>query len=200
MTIQANPTYANYVGHYQLNTRVHSESAVKISDNTNFFKSYNEKAAKLMKSEKLRQTVTKLSNETSDIQAGITKDQILEQGIGKSQDIIGKMTRLSVSASDSSITLEDRYALHQELKELAAKLDTIAIDTSFQGEQLMKIDGEESASKGLGIDELSVMTPDQALESTDKLAKARERFDEYDKAVKSDRDELEKKIFDFLGI
>jgi flagellin-like hook-associated protein FlgL len=63
--------------------------------------------------------------------------QIADKGLSSIQDILDRMAALSVQSNSGSVTLQERYFLHQEFQHLKQEIDRIAQTTNFNGQHLL---------------------------------------------------------------
>ena len=95
-------------------------------------------AAGLSISEKMRRQVRGLNQGTKNIQDGISTTQIMDGAMSEVQDILHRMTELSVKAANGTLTPEDRNAIENEMKQLRAELNRTTDTANFNEKPLLK--------------------------------------------------------------
>ncbi len=95
-------------------------------------------AAGLSISEKMRRQVRGLNQGTKNIQDGISTAQIMDGAMSEVQDILHRMTELSVKAANGTLTPEDRNAIENEMKQLRAELNRTTDTANFNEKPLLK--------------------------------------------------------------
>ncbi|MDO5575427.1 MAG: flagellinolysin, partial [bacterium] len=101
-------------------------------------------AAGLTISEKMRSQIRGLNQASENAQHGVSLVQIAEGAMAESQDILHRMTELSVKSSNGTNTDEDRNAIQKEIDQLTSELDRISESTEFNTMKLL--DGSISKS------------------------------------------------------
>ncbi len=168
----------------------HNSMALNASDH---FQSINSKIAKSMKrlssgykisspaddaaglaiSTQLDAQVRGLNRAALNTNDGVSVIQTAEGGLEEMHTVLGRMRELAVKAANDVNFEEDRDAIQEEIKALAAELDQIAATSAFNGEKLlngnltrrslsdnMNINATYIAPDvNIGLYELSITTP-----------------------------------------
>ena len=113
-------------------------------------------AAGLTISEKMRAQIRGLNQGTDNIQDGISACQIMDGALSESQEIMHRLTELTVKASNGTLDPQDRQAIQREINELTSELNTTADRARFNTKPLLTTS--------------NIQRPDHALEQA--LAKA----------------------------
>ena len=113
-------------------------------------------AAGLTISEKMRAQIRGLNQGTDNIQDGISACQIMDGALSESQEIMHRLTELTVKASNGTLDAQDRQAIQREINELTSELTTTADRARFNTKPLLTTS--------------NIQRPDHALEEA--LAKA----------------------------
>lgn len=95
-------------------------------------------AAGLAISEKMRRQIRGLTQGTLNIQDGISTTQIMDGALNEVQDILHRMTELSVKGANGTLSTEDRSAIEQEMKQLRAELNRTTDTANFNEKPLLK--------------------------------------------------------------
>lgn len=93
-------------------------------------------AAGLSISEKLRRQIRGLDAGAENIQDGISLIQVADGALAEVNDMLHRMTELSVKAANGTNTFEDRKAIQSEINALKTEITRIGKTTSFN-EQLI---------------------------------------------------------------
>ncbi len=88
-------------------------------------------AAGLAISEKMRRQIRGLTRGSQNIQEGIGLVQTADGALNEVQDMLGRLTELSVKAANDTMTDEDRGFIQEEVDGLLAEIIRIADDTEF---------------------------------------------------------------------
>ncbi|GAB6168372.1 hypothetical protein JCM1393_08320 [Clostridium carnis] len=94
-------------------------------------------AAGLSISEKMRSQIRGLEQASRNASYGISLIQTADGALSETTDIIQRLRELSVQASNSIYTTEDRDATQTEIKQLIKQVDRIANDTEFNNKKLL---------------------------------------------------------------
>lgn len=93
-------------------------------------------AAELAISEKMRRQIRGLNMATTNIQDGISLVQVADGALAEVDDMLHRITELSVKAANGTNTAEDRRAIQAEIAHLNQEIDRIGKTTSFNELQL----------------------------------------------------------------
>ena len=94
-------------------------------------------AASLTISEKMRYQIRGLNQGSDNIQDGISVCQIMDGALAETQDIMHRMTELTVKASNGTLDVQDRQAIQDEINQLISELDRTTKSTNFNEKQLL---------------------------------------------------------------
>ena len=102
-------------------------------------------AAGLSISEKMRSQIRGLNQGTRNIQDGISVCQVMDGALNEVHDMLHRLTELSVEAANDTLTVEDRYAIQEEIDQLVSEINKTSENTVFNGLPLLSpIDREHS--------------------------------------------------------
>lgn len=104
-------------------------------------------AAGLTISEKMRSQIRGLNQGSDNIQDGVSVVQIADGALAEVNDMLHRMTELSVKAANGTNTDEDRAAIQKEIHEIIEEIDRIHESTEFN---TMKLFDGEMAKLGGG--------------------------------------------------
>lgn len=90
-------------------------------------------AAGLAISEKMRRQIRGLNQGTENMQDGISLVQVADGALAEVQEMLQRMTELSVKAANGTNTDEDRQYIQQEIQQLSNEINRIGKTTSFNG-------------------------------------------------------------------
>lgn len=135
-SMNANRQYGVVTGHL-------AKSAEKLSSGYKINRAADD-AAGLTISEKMRSQIRGLGQASENAQQGVSLIQIAEGAMAESQEILHRMTELSVKSANGTNTKEDRSAIQKEIGELSLELDRISESTEFNTMKLL--DGSVSKS------------------------------------------------------
>lgn len=88
-------------------------------------------AAGLAISEKMRRQIRGLNQGSKNIQDGISLLQVADGALAEVQDMLNRMTELSVKAANGTNTNEDRQSIQEEIHELATEINRVGKSTRF---------------------------------------------------------------------
>lgn len=88
-------------------------------------------AAGLQISEKMRNQVRGLNQGSENIQNGISLVQIADGALAEVNDMLHRMTELSVKAANGTNTSQDRQAIQHEITHLISEIDRISQSTEY---------------------------------------------------------------------
>ena len=88
-------------------------------------------AAGLEISEKMRSQIRGLNAGAENIQDGISLIQVADGALSEVNDMLHRMTELSVKAANGTNTIEDRRAIQNEINELKTEITRIGKTTKF---------------------------------------------------------------------
>lgn len=143
MVINHNISSMNANRQYGVVTGYLAKSAEKLSSGYKINRAADD-AAGLTISEKMRSQIRGLGQASENAQQGVSLIQIAEGAMAESQEILHRMTELSVKSANGTNTKEDRSAIQKEIGELSLELDRISESTEFNTMKLL--DGSVSKS------------------------------------------------------
>lgn len=88
-------------------------------------------AAGLSISEKMRWQIRGLNKGSDNVQDGISLCQVADGALAEVDDMLHRITELSVQAANDTNTDEDRQAIQKEISEILSEIDRIGSDTEF---------------------------------------------------------------------
>lgn len=104
-------------------------------------------AAGLTISEKMRSQIRGLNQGSENIQDGISLVQIADGALAEVNDMLHRMTELSVKSANGTNTDEDRSAIQKEMQQIISEIDRIHESTEFN---TMKLFDGDVDKKGDG--------------------------------------------------
>jgi flagellin len=120
-------------------------------------------------------------------QSEISMLQVAESGLGSTQEALQRMNELSLQAANGTLTDGDRANIQQEINQLSTQIDRNAGNTRFNERRLldgslnMNLSTNENfaigdmSAKGLGVDNVSVITQEGAMAASETIRGAMER-------------------------
>ena len=136
MTITHNMTAMNAQRQFVLVNQANKKSIEKLSSGYKINRAADG-AAELAISEKMRRQIRGLTQGAENIQDGISAAQIMDGSLNEVQDILNRMTELSVKAANGTLDDADRRAINQELRQLRSELSRTTQNTTFNEKQLL---------------------------------------------------------------
>ncbi|MCG7563618.1 MULTISPECIES: flagellin [Pseudoalteromonas] len=107
-------------------------------------------AAGLQISDRLQSQILGLNQGNRNANDGISLAQTAEGAMDEITSMFQRIRTLSQQAANGSNTDEDRLAIQEEIRQLAAEVNRVASDTTFGGQNLL--DGSYSANFQVGAD------------------------------------------------
>ncbi|ESP90393.1 MULTISPECIES: flagellin [Pseudoalteromonas] len=107
-------------------------------------------AAGLQISDRLQSQILGLNQGNRNANDGISLAQTAEGAMDEITSMFQRIRTLSQQAANGSNTDEDRLAVQEEIRQLAAEVNRVATDTTFGGQNLL--DGSYSANFQVGAD------------------------------------------------
>lgn len=105
-------------------------------------------AAGLTISEKMRSQIRGLNQGTDNCQAGVSMCQVAEGALAEVNDMLHRLTELTVKAANGTLTPEDRQAIQEEINQITREIERISDSTEFNTRPLFKGDAIQSTSAG----------------------------------------------------
>lgn len=110
--------------------RSRAKSAEKLSSGYQINRAADD-AAGLTISEKMRSLARGLHQGARNTQDGISLCQVADGALAEVDDMLHRVTELSVKAANGTNTVEERFAIQKEINELRGEIDRIAQSTQF---------------------------------------------------------------------
>lgn len=167
-------------------------------------------AAGLAIAERFRGQVAQFTQESANLQSGVSALQTAEGGLASQQDAIGRLRELAVQASNGTLTDEQRAAINTEAQHLLEHIGEIGGNTEFNGTQLLdgsnnttiplgtesgdEITLEESTLDSLGIGGLDLSTAGGAADAIDRLDAAANQISQHRANIGAQQNRLERGI------
>jgi flagellin len=105
-------------------------------------------ASGLAISQKMKAQIQGLTQAQRNIQDGISLIQTAESGLGKIVDNLLRLRELAIKSSNDDLTSEDREAVQDEVNQILAGIDDIAVNTKFNTTNLLGPQSQASSSAG----------------------------------------------------
>lgn len=151
MALNAISNYAANVAHRNLQTSdmQATSSLAKLSSGTRVV-SARDDAASLAIGSRLNAEVAALRQASVNAGQAVSMLQIADGAMSKVQDILVRMKTLAVQAGSGQLSNTERSMLNAEYQALLSEVDRIALDTEFNGNQLISGSIEISANANFG--------------------------------------------------
>lgn len=120
---------------FNTTTKSRAKSSEKLSSGYKINRAADD-AASLSISEKMRRQIRGLNQGGENIQDGISLIQVADGALAEVQEMLNRMTELSVQAANGTNSNEDRHYLQQEIQELVAEINRIGKSTTFNDKPL----------------------------------------------------------------
>lgn len=130
MVIAHNMAAMNAQRQYGMVTTRKSKSTEKLSSGYKINRAADD-AAGLTISEKMRSQIRGLTQASDNCQDGISLVQIGDGAMAEVQDMLHRMTELSIKSANGTNTAEDRQAIQKEINQLLGEIDNVARRTEF---------------------------------------------------------------------
>ena len=130
MVIAHNMAAANTQRQYNINTGSRAKNTEKLSSGYKINRAADD-AAGLTISEKMRSQIRGLTQASNNSQDGISFVQIADGALAEVQDMLDRMTELTVKAANGTNTEADRAAIQKEIAELTSEIDRVHESTEF---------------------------------------------------------------------
>ena len=102
-------------------------------------------AAGLAISEKMRHQIRGMSQGIENTQDGVSLCQVADGALAEVNDMLNRMTELSIQAANGTNSESDRVAIQQEINELKVEITRIGKTTEFNGKKVFDNDKEPIA-------------------------------------------------------
>ena len=106
-------------------------------------------AAGLSISEKMRRQIRGLTQGVENTQDGVSLCQVADGALTEVNDMLHRITELSVQAANGTNTEEDRKAIHEEINQILQEIERIGETTSFNNVKLFSngtVDGNHGST------------------------------------------------------
>lgn len=166
-------------------------------------------AAGLAIAERFRSQVVQYTQESANLQSGVSALQTAEGGLSAQQDAVGRLQELAVQASNGTLTDDQRQAINTEAQQLLEQIGETGANTEFNGTQLLdgsnptvalgtesgdEIALNESTPDSLGISGLDLSTAGGAADALNRLDTAADRISQNRATVGAQQNRLERAI------
>lgn len=115
---------------YGINAKSKSKNAEKLSSGYKINRAADD-AAGLGISEKMRRQIRGLTQASSNSEDGISYCQVADGALDEVQDMLQRMTELSIKSANGTNSSSDREAINKEMQQLKAEMDRIFSTTKF---------------------------------------------------------------------
>lgn len=136
MRINTNVSALNAWRNLYMNDTSMTKSMEKLSSGFRINRAADD-AAGLAISEKMKAQIGGLNVAVRNAQDGISLIQTAEGALNETQAMLQRMRDLAVQASNSTLTVEDRYELQKELNQLTEQIQQIGVNTEFNTLKLL---------------------------------------------------------------
>lgn len=116
--------------HYNTSVKKRSKCAEKLSSGYRINRSADD-AAGLQISEKMRWQIRGLNQGSDNIQDGVSLMQVADGALAEVQEMLHRMTELSIQAANDTNTPAERNAIQQEINHLTIEINRIGTDTTY---------------------------------------------------------------------
>jgi len=113
-----------------INTKDKGKSMEKLSSGYKINRAADD-AAGLSISEKMRKRIRGLNQGTDNMEDGVSLCQIADGALAEVDDMLHRMTELSIKAANGTLSESDRQDVQKEITQLMADIDRTATTTSF---------------------------------------------------------------------
>lgn len=103
-------------------------------------------AAGLSISEKMRGQIRGLSQGVENTQAGVSLCQVADGALAEVNDMLHRITELSVKAANGTLSTSDRVAIQEEINQILTEIDRISDTTTFNSQPIFKGDSDKALS------------------------------------------------------
>ncbi len=122
---------------FGINTRNKVKSTEKLSSGYRINRSADD-AAGLAISEKMRRQIRGLTQGVENTQEGISLCQVADGALAEVDDMLHRITELSVQSANGTNSEEERQYIQEEIQQLLAEIDRIGDTTTFNEQPLFK--------------------------------------------------------------
>lgn len=132
MIVAHNITAINAQRQFNIVDRKQKKSSEKLSSGYRINRAADD-AAGLAISEKMRRQIRGLNQGANNIQDGIGLIQVADGALSEVQDMLHRMSELTIKAMNGTNNAEDRHYTQLEIDEISKEIDRIGKTTSFNG-------------------------------------------------------------------
>ena len=108
-------------------------------------------------SNRMRAQIASLNKANQNASNAVNVIETAEGALSEIQDMVQRISELSVKAANGVNTDEDRAAIQKEIDQLTKEIERVARDTEYNGQNLL---GGEQQLKGYSLDNLNVSVID----------------------------------------
>lgn len=137
--ISHNISAMNAQRQFGINTNNKAKTAEKLSSGYRINRASDD-AAGLSISEKMRKQIRGLTQGVENTEAGVSLCQVADGALAEVNDMLHRMTELSVQSANGTNSTSDRQAIQNEINELITEIDRISETTKFNDTQIFKGD------------------------------------------------------------
>lgn len=137
MVIMNNLAAMNGNRMYNINNKKKASSAEKLSSGYKINRAADD-AAGLSISEKMRRQIRGLSKGVKNAQDGISLCQVADGALAEVQDMLHRITELSVQAGNDTNTEQERQAIQEEVNQILKEIDSIGDNTTFNKQPVFR--------------------------------------------------------------
>ncbi len=130
MIISHNILAINANRQYGLVTRSKEKATEKLSSGYKINRSADD-AAGLAISEKMRRQIRGLTQGVANTQDGVSLCQVADGALAEVNDMLNRITELSIKAANGTLVTEDREAIQEEIQQIIKEIDRIGDTTEF---------------------------------------------------------------------
>ena len=142
---------------FGINTKSRAKSAEKLSSGYKINRASDD-AAGLSISEKMRAQIRGLSQGVENTQDGVSLCQVADGALAEVNDMLHRITELSVQAANGTNTPQERQSIQREIRSLMSEIDRIGDTTEFNDQPVFK--GSERIIKHSNADGSSAVIGD----------------------------------------
>lgn len=136
MVISHNLVAMNAQRQFNIVGNIQKKSVEKLSSGYKINRAADD-AAGLAISEKMRRQIRGLDQGARNISDGIGFVQVGDGALAEVDDMLHRLTELSVKSANGTLTNEDRSAIQQEVNQIVAEIDRIGKTTTFNERHLL---------------------------------------------------------------
>lgn len=122
---------------FHINARSKAKSTEKLSSGFKINRAADD-AAGVAISEKMRRQIRGLTQGVENTQDGVSLCQVADGALAEVNDMLHRITELSVQAANDTNALSDREAIQQEMAQILEEIDRIGDSTTFNNMPIFK--------------------------------------------------------------